>query len=99
MVPSLPLRLILTQSCFFGTNSASSACSVYVYLRLRAHRNCPVFDRVSPTQLTLYISNADGSDERPLAQPGPLITQLRLVPPQAVGSRLFGVRCVRKAER
>jgi len=37
--------------------------------------SCPavdriVFDRLGPTEATLYISNADGSAERPLTQPG-----------------------------
>jgi Tol biopolymer transport system component len=31
-----------------------------------------LFDRLGPTQATLYISNADGSTERPLTQPGSL---------------------------
>ena len=29
-----------------------------------------LFDRLGPTQATLFISNADGSNERPLTQPG-----------------------------
>jgi len=31
-----------------------------------------LFDRLGPTQATLFISNADGSTERPLTQPGSL---------------------------
>jgi Tol biopolymer transport system component len=31
-----------------------------------------LFDRLGPTQATLFISNADGSAERPLTQPGSL---------------------------
>ena len=31
-----------------------------------------LFDRIGPTQATLFISNADGSEERPLTQPGSL---------------------------
>jgi Tol biopolymer transport system component len=31
-----------------------------------------LFDRLGPTQATLYIANADGSAERPLTQPGSL---------------------------
>jgi len=31
-----------------------------------------VFDRIGPTEATLYISNADGTAERPLTQPGAL---------------------------
>jgi Tol biopolymer transport system component len=38
--------------------------------RLAADR--VVFDRLGPTQSTLFIANADGSAERPLTQPGSL---------------------------
>src|ERR1700740_51616 len=31
-----------------------------------------LFDRLGPTQAQLFISNADGSNERPLTQPGSL---------------------------
>jgi Tol biopolymer transport system component len=42
-----------------------------------ALNSCPaadriLFDRLGPTQATLFISNADGSTERPLTEPGSL---------------------------
>lgn len=41
-----------------------------------------LFDRLGPTQAALFISDADGSTERPLTQPGGYWTPLRTKPPR-----------------
>jgi Tol biopolymer transport system component len=55
----------------------TSYLSLFVLVFGIALNSCPaadriVFDRLGPNQATLFISNADGSTERPLTEPGSL---------------------------
>jgi TolB protein len=56
-------RILALSLCFLAFVSSPSSC-------LAADRI--LFDRLGPTEATLFISNADGSAERPLTQPGSL---------------------------
>ena len=56
-------RLLFRALCIFAFAAANLFC-------LAADR--VLFTRLGPTQSTLFISNADGSAERPLTQPGSL---------------------------
>jgi len=57
------LRLLFRPLCIFAFAVANLFC-------LAGDR--VLFTRLGPTQSTLFISNADGSAERPLTQPGSL---------------------------
>jgi Tol biopolymer transport system component len=56
-------RLRALSLCVFSLAATALSCSAADRI---------LFDRLGPTQSTLYISNADGSAERPLTQPGAL---------------------------
>ena len=56
-------RLCLLSFCALGFASAAISC-------FSADRI--LFRRIAPTQATLFVSNADGSAERPLTKPGSL---------------------------
>ena len=56
-------RIVATSLCLFACVSSPSSCLAVDRI---------VFDRIGPTEATLFISNADGSAERPLTQPDSL---------------------------
>jgi Tol biopolymer transport system component len=56
-------RILALSLCLFAFVSSPSSCQAVDRI---------VFDRIGPTEATLFISNADGSAERPLTQPGSL---------------------------
>jgi Tol biopolymer transport system component len=57
-------RLRVLFVCFLALPSAAISCL--------AAADRVLFLRIAPTQSTLFVSNADGSAERPLIQPGSL---------------------------
>jgi len=56
-------RILALSLCLLACVSSPSSCLAVDRI---------VFARIGPTDATLFISNADGSEERPLTQPGSL---------------------------
>lgn len=56
-------RVPLVSLCVFALTAESSFCRAADRI---------LFDRLGPTQATIYVSNADGSGERALTEPGSL---------------------------